>query len=157
TVELQPRVDRALQADLYEGAITDHDGSNRQRVRADRHQRKPGNAGLHDRPVRRNRVRGRAGRRRYDQPVSAQVIDELTVDIHHELDQATDRALVDGRVVERGRRERDDAAPKHLGREHRALFYYMLAGEYVPHRVDHLGQGDVRREPEPALVDADQG
>jgi len=103
-VEMKPRVDRALQGDFDQGAVADHDRPIGQRVRAK------------SAPTR-TRVRSVAGSAR---PMKARkrsipwrpprsdrrpaVIDELTVDVHHEFDQPTDRSLVHDCVVEGERR-----------------------------------------------------
>src|SRR5262249_10548041 len=129
TVEMQPRLDRVLERDLDHRAIADHDGPVGQSVRGYRNQREAGHPGLDDGPVGRESVCSRAGGRRYDQAVRAQVVDKLAVDVDDKLDQPPDRALVDHGVIEGKRREGDRAAAAYLGGEPGALLDGMLSGE----------------------------
>ena len=72
-------------------------------MRADGHQRDRVEAGLHDRAAARQRVGGRPGRRRRDEPVAGVVVDEHAVDARLEVDHAPGFAPAEHDVVERQR------------------------------------------------------
>jgi hypothetical protein len=105
---------------------------------------------------RRERVRGRAGRRADDQAVGAQVGDEVAVDLDPQLDHPGGRAAADDHVVEREALE--DASPS------RSTWPSSIArcssscspSRIAPRRRLVADEGDVGDEAEPALVDADE-
>ena len=155
-VEVHARVRAAMHEDLDLRIAGDRDRPVGQRVRAHRHDREHRQRRVQDRPAGRQRVGGGAGRRRHDQAVGAQVVDELAVDAHLELDQAAVGALGDTGVVERPHVEQALVAPPHLGGEQQPRLGDVLAVEDRADGVEHGVERDVGEEAEPALIDADQ-
>ena len=78
----------------------EHQRPVRQRVRADRRQHHRLHVGRQDRPARRQRVRGRAGRRRDDQAVRLVGRDLGAVEARLQVEQARDRSLGQHGVVD---------------------------------------------------------
>ena len=76
---------------------------------------------MQDRPARRERIGGRAGGRGHDEAVGAQVVDELAVHRHRDLDHAAHGAAAHHHVVHRERGEDRVCAAAHRAAEQHAL------------------------------------
>ena len=74
--------------DAHLAVVGQHDGAVRERVRRDRHEHDALQLRMQDRPLRRERVGGRARGRRDDQAVRALVVHEAAIHVHAQLGHA---------------------------------------------------------------------
>ena len=143
-----------MHQDLDGAIAADDDRPVGQRVRAHRHQRDHGQRRVQDRPAGGQRVGGGAGGRGDDQAVGAQVVDELPVDAHLELDQAALGALGDRHVVEREHVEHAlaaRAAPAAASSMRASVTYWPSS--IAPDGVEHVSiEMSVRKPSRPWLT-----
>lgn len=104
----------------------------------------------------RQRIGGRAGRRRHDEAIGADVGHQVAADADAQLDHAGRGATGDHHIVERQRVVDLLAVAEHAAFEHRAVLFLEVAGQHRRQRLAELPGGDIGDEAEPALVDADQ-
>ena len=99
-VEMHARVVGMKQQE-FDGAFAVHrDRPVAQGMRANRHEHHCLQRGVQDRPAGRQRISRGAGRGGNDHAVGTLAVNELAVDEHFQLDQASRGALADHRVVE---------------------------------------------------------
>src|SRR5438874_3796072 len=156
-VEMRARIERLLEPDLDDAAVADAHRPGRKRVRREWHERERRHCRMQDRPLRRERIGGGAGRRGDDHAVGAQRVDEFAVERELELDEAPLRALADHRFVERDGAQHRLRAAQDLRVEHRALFQRVLAVEDRADAGAHVAVADVGHEADAPEIHTDHG
>ena len=129
----------------------------RQRVRADRRERKHLRRGRDQRAAGRQRIGGRAGRRTDDQAVAAIAGQRFAIDIHVQLDEAGDHAAADDDVVERGLADEPTVAASR-GLDERAGFEAEIPRSRRRFkRLRQSSDGTAVRKPRPPMLMPEHG
>ncbi|MNJ39114.1 hypothetical protein D3C77_339790 [compost metagenome] len=110
--------------------------------------------GVHDRPARRQRVGGRAGRGGDDQAVGFLAADELAIDVDLEFDHPRRLARVQYHVVERVALADGFGMPAYFGLEQEAVFHQVMAVEHFGDLYFQLVRADIGEKAQAATVDA---
>jgi hypothetical protein len=148
---------RRLEHELDLGVVRHDERAVRERVRADGRDDDGVHRGVHDGAAGREVVGGRTRRRRDDQPVGAEAVDELPVEPRVDLDDARQGRLRDDHVVEHTVAQELLVAAPQLGGEHDAAVEAEVAGEDRVERRGHLFEAHLGEVAEAAEVDADDG
>lgn len=138
------------------GPVINNDRPVGQRMRAQRNQRDTGQGGMQDRPASRKCIRRRAGRRRNDQAIRTQVVDEFAIDEQLEFDHPPDRPFIHDNIVQRHVGGDFLAITDHFGRQQHALFRDEAVVQQILHARQHVLPCNIGHKTQTPLIDPDQ-
>ena len=155
-VEMGARVARFGDEDVDFAGVGHGNRAVGHRLRANGHEGEGAQAGLQNRPARRQSVGGRTGGRGDDKAVRTLGVDELAVDKGFKLDHLPRAAARNHHVVERERLLHAFSFAYQVGFQQDALFGQVFAGEHTADLLQHFFARHLGKKAQMSLVDADQ-
>ena len=155
-VEVRASVAPTREGHFHRTVIGERNRPVGQRMRRNGYQRNRRQIRMHDRPIGRERVSGRAGRRGHDETVGALVVHKAPVDVDGQFNHAADRTTAHHHVVQCQRIEQYLPLARHRTLQNMAVFGFIHPTEDGIERSDFFVECDVGHETQAPLVDTDQ-